>query len=91
MYNSIGFIGCGNMGSAIARAVCKNGYAGRVCLSNRTPEKAEALASELGCGVSDNHSIAKGCDLIFLDWQINVLQGMNFVCCFRTIYIIDMF
>ena len=39
-----GFIGCGNMGSAIARAVCKTLPPEQVLLANRTPAKAQALA-----------------------------------------------
>ena len=37
----MGFIGTGNMGSALARAAAKSGE--RMLLANRTPEKAEAL------------------------------------------------
>lgn len=44
-----GFIGCGNMGGAVARAVCKGAGSGDVLLANRTPAKAQALADELGC------------------------------------------
>lgn len=43
-----GFIGCGNMGGAVARAVCKGAGSGDVLLANRTPAKAQALADELG-------------------------------------------
>ena len=34
-----GFIGCGNMGGAVARAVCKGAGSGDVLLANRTPAK----------------------------------------------------
>ena len=37
-----GFIGCGNMGGAVARAVCKGAGSGDVLLANRTPAKAQA-------------------------------------------------
>ena len=40
-----GFIGCGNMGGAVARAVCKGAGAREVLLANRTPAKAQALAA----------------------------------------------
>ena len=58
-----GFIGCGNMGGAIARA-----------LSNTTKEimicdrsgKAQALAEELGCIYADPVTIAASCQRIFL-------------------------
>ena len=46
MYQTIGFIGTGNMGSAVARAVARSGLAETILLSNRTPAKAEALARE---------------------------------------------
>lgn len=63
---TIGFIGCGNMGGAIARAVCKTADPAQVYLANRTMAKAEALAAELGCNTATNAEIAAGCDLIFL-------------------------
>ena len=46
---TFGFIGCGNMGGALAHAVCKTVPADQVFLTNRTVEKAKALAEELGC------------------------------------------
>ena len=36
MLNTIGFLGCGNMGGAIARAVCKAADPQNVWLANRT-------------------------------------------------------
>jgi len=66
MFESIGFIGTGNMGGAIARAVSAGG-ARAILLSNRTRAKAEALARVLpGAAVSDNGEIARTCGLIFL-------------------------
>lgn len=47
----IGFIGTGNMGGALARAAVKGTDPKTVILSNRTMEKAAALAEELGCAV----------------------------------------
>ena len=49
MIKTIGFLGCGNMGGAIARAVCKATDPQNVYLANRTAAKAEALAAALGC------------------------------------------
>ena len=44
MYHSVGFIGTGNMGSALARAAYKGkGENSPLVLANRTPAKAEAL------------------------------------------------
>lgn len=43
------FIGTGNMGSALARAAARKLPPEAILLSNRTPDKARALAEELGC------------------------------------------
>ena len=59
-----GFIGTGNMGGALAQAVAKCGIA--VFLSNRTQAKAETLAAKIGGTVTDNLTICKDCDYIFL-------------------------
>ena len=63
---TFGFIGTGNMGGAIARAVCRSVPSDQVFLSNRTVEKAKALAEELDCRVTDNYAIAEHADFIFL-------------------------
>lgn len=63
-FHKIGFIGCGNMGGALASALPAQGH--EVFLANRTPEKAEALAAKIGGKVTDNLTIAQTCDLIFL-------------------------
>ena len=49
MMKTIGFLGCGNMGGAIARAVCKATEPENVFLANRTAAKAEALAAIVAC------------------------------------------
>ncbi|MBR6040573.1 MAG: pyrroline-5-carboxylate reductase [Clostridia bacterium] len=63
MFDSVGVIGTGAMGSAVARLVADKKP---LYLSNRTPEKVEKLAAELSARVSTNEEIAKDCDLIFL-------------------------
>jgi pyrroline-5-carboxylate reductase len=60
----IGFIGTGNMGSALAIAAAKTN--GQIFLCNRTPAKAEALARKLHCETASAQQIAEGCDYIFL-------------------------
>ncbi len=62
----IGFIGCGNMGGALARAVCKKTNPDLVFLANRTMAKAETLAAQLRCNTASNTEIATECDVIFL-------------------------
>ena len=49
-----GFIGTGNMGAALARALRKTVPGHEVLLSNRTAVKAQTLASELNCRAADN-------------------------------------
>lgn len=62
----LGFLGVGNMGGALARAAVKVISGDRVLLSNRTFKKAEALAGELHAVASDNLTIAKTADYLFL-------------------------
>ena len=71
----IGFIGCGNMGSAIATAVAQNGSQ-EILLANRTPVKAEALAKRIGVAVSTNEEIASTCDYIFLGVKPHLLRDL---------------
>lgn len=61
----IGFIGTGNMGAALARAVRRQLPQARLVLANRTPGKAEALAKELGCQTGGNAQAA-ACEMAFL-------------------------
>ena len=72
----VGFIGTGNMGSAIARAACKSNQVNRLLLSNRSPEKAERLAKELGGELSDNRQVAASADVLFLAVKPQYLLGM---------------
>ncbi len=58
-----GFIGCGNMGSAIAKALSQSTK--DILLTDRSG-KAAKLADALGCAYSDNHTVASTCDRIFL-------------------------
>lgn len=58
METTVAVIGTGNMGGALARGICKSVGPDRVWLANRTREKAEKLAAELGCHVSDNNADA---------------------------------
>ena len=60
----IGFIGTGNMGSALASAAAKTGATLLLC--NRTEAKAAALAQTLGCQTASATEIAQTCDYIFL-------------------------
>ena len=61
-----GFIGTGNMASALATAACRAVDPREIYLSNRTADKARKLAEKLGANLSDNAAIAGDCDYIFL-------------------------
>ena len=61
-----GFIGTGNMGSALARAARRKLAGEDLLLANRTEAKAAALAKELGAPLSNNRTIAGNADYIFL-------------------------
>ena len=58
-----GFIGCGNMGGAIARGLSK--VTTDIMVADRSG-KAKGLAAELGLTYGDNRTIAETCDRIFL-------------------------
>lgn len=61
------FIGTGNMGSALARAVCRAVGPEEVILSNRTLDKAASLAGELGCtAATDNGEAVTAARCLFL-------------------------
>ena len=58
-----GFIGCGNMGGAVARALSKSTR--DILVTDRTG-KAAPLAQELGIRYGDNETAARMCDRLFL-------------------------
>lgn len=63
----LAFIGTGNMGGALIRAVCQKIDPNQVCITNRNRRKAETLAEETGCLVlQSNQDAAREGDYIFL-------------------------
>ena len=76
MFSSIGFIGTGTMGTAVARAAVKGAQGAPVLLANRTRAKAEAVAQELGVQTSDNETVARECSLIFLGVKPQMMEQM---------------
>ena len=63
---TLGFIGTGNMGGALAFAASKTTKS--ILLSNRTSNKADILASDLGCisAGSDNNKVASESKYLFI-------------------------
>ena len=70
----IGFIGAGNMGSALAQTVGLT--EANIFISDASSEKAEKLASQVGGIATDNKTIAEKCDLIFFGVKPNALSSM---------------
>ena len=73
---TLGFIGTGNMGGALARAACKSIPSDQVFLANRSEEKAKALAEALECRVTDNAAIAQNADFIYLGVKPQMMADM---------------
>lgn len=72
---TVAFIGTGNMGGALARAAAKSGAGIRLLLANRSPEKAERLAAEIGGQVVENAAAARA-DILFLGVKPQNLEMM---------------
>ena len=73
---TFGFIGTGNMGGALARAVCKTVESDQVFLCNRTMEKAQKLADALLCRTADAQAIATSADFILLGVKPYLMEGL---------------
>ncbi len=67
-----GFIGCGNMGSAILRALCQNTR--DIMISDRSG-RAKVIAAELGVVYGDNRRIAEQCERIFIGVKPHMVEG----------------
>lgn len=68
-----GFLGCGNMGGAIARRLSESTKS--IAVSDRSG-KAKTLAEQLGIRYADNVTIAQECDCIFLAVKPQMLAGV---------------
>lgn len=69
-----GFIGCGNMGGALCRAVAKTTK--DIAVSDFETQKAQNFAKELGITACDNNTIAQNCERIFLGVKPQVMAEM---------------
>lgn len=70
-----GFIGAGNMGGALASAVCKK-QKNEVVLCDAVEEKATALALKLGCNSAKIFDVVKNSKYIFLGVKPQVMQSV---------------
>lgn len=76
MKTVIGFIGCGNMGGAIAEAVAKSEIENDILLSDNFLQKAQELSEKIGAKVSDNGEIATTANVIFLGVKPQILESV---------------
>lgn len=72
----IGFIGVGNMGSALARAVLKKIDKNKIFISDFDLNKCENMKSEYGVNISENENICDICDYIFLGVKPQMLNNL---------------
>lgn len=70
----IGFIGCGNIGGTLACAVAKT--ENEIFLADLDRGKLNTVTAEIGAVASDNETIAKTCDMIFLGVKPQVLGAV---------------
>ena len=71
-----GFIGCGNMGGALAQAVAKTANPYDIVLCDANIEKSAALAESLGCGVALLEQVVENCEYIFLGVKPQGFEGL---------------
>ena len=76
MNKSIGFIGTGNMGGALAKAAARAVAPDALFVADKFAEKAEALAAELGCKAMAAEEIAKKCGFIVLGVKPQMLAAL---------------
>ena len=74
---TIGFIGTGNMGSAMAKAAYRSTMPEKIYLSNRTRAKAEKLAEEISGTVLTNTEVTKKADWISCPKSVNLFLLPN--------------
>ena len=70
-----GFIGCGNMGGAVARVLSQTTK--NIMVSDRSG-KAKSVAEGLGISYADNETIVRACDRIFLGVKPQQMAGVLF-------------
>ena len=70
-----GFLGCGNMGGAVAKALSKTTT--DILLTSKSVSSASRLADELGCqSTESNLLVAQSCDVIFLAVKPQMLRDV---------------
>ena len=73
---TIGFLGCGNMGGALARAAIKSIGAENIFVSDVDTKKVKAFADETDVNIADAEYIVLNCDYIFLGVKPQMLKSL---------------
>ena len=76
MNRQFGFIGCGNMGGALAVALSKSISAQSILLCDTNTEKAEQLANQIGAVRCDLATVVKQADFLFLGVKPQGFEGL---------------
>ncbi len=74
--SKIGFLGCGNMGGALARAALKAEGAENIFIYDVDTKKIKAFADEYEVNVADAEYIVMNCDYIFLGVKPQMLKAL---------------
>lgn len=72
---TFGFIGCGNMGGTLCRAIAKKA-SGKILVSDHLTKLSESLATEINAKSTDNDEIARTANFIFLGVKPQVLPSV---------------
>lgn len=71
-----GFIGAGNMGSALADAIRKVLAGEKIIVSDACTDKATALSEKLGCAFGTNYDVVKNSRFVFLGVKPQMLSSV---------------
>lgn len=71
----IGFIGCGNMGGALAKAVSQAEQSNEIFLADLNTEMMNNLAQKISAHPSDANTVATECDFVFMGVKPQVISA----------------
>ena len=75
MKYTFGFIGCGNMGGALVRAVSKTVDGNKIAVCDYDQTKAQALATDLGVVATTATELAKESEFNEIDKDLEKIFG----------------
>ncbi|MBE5731627.1 MAG: pyrroline-5-carboxylate reductase [Clostridiales bacterium] len=72
-----GFLGTGNMGSALVRAVCKTVDSNKICICDQNKDKTNSLKTELGLNVENAENLVKNSEFLVLGVKPQMLESVT--------------